>query len=169
MNSFKVLIIVSAMEKKRIQMTVILYIDKFSEKILLAQHKRGPGVGKWDGYGGKVEVGETITKSARRELFEEAHVLAGELEKVGLLEFENVVSEWEIWEVHFFKALKIFGVPIETEEMAPKWFSFDEIPYEEMWEDIEYWIPKFLEGRKFYGEVLFDTNGKMIKPKIRFE
>ena len=157
------------MQKKRILMNVILYYNESEGKILLGRHKRGPGEGKWDGYGGKIEEGEGITKSARRELFEEAHILAGEIQEVGILEFDNVVSEWETWEVYFFRAMKIFGEPIETEEMIPQWFYLDEIPYEDMWDDIIHWMPKFLEGKKFYGNVLFDTKGKMIKPNIRFE
>ena len=41
-------------------------------KILLGMKKRGHGVGKWNGFGGKVEKGETIEEAARRETKEEA-------------------------------------------------------------------------------------------------
>ncbi len=34
--------------------------------------KRGFGIGKWNGFGGKIEAGETIEAAAIRELFEES-------------------------------------------------------------------------------------------------
>jgi len=30
----------------------------------------------------------------------------------------------------------------ETEEMKPKWFDVNNIPYEKMWKDDEYWLPR---------------------------
>ena len=33
--------------------------------------KRGFGVGKWNGFGGKVEAGETVVEAAAREVTEE--------------------------------------------------------------------------------------------------
>jgi len=35
-------------------------------EILLGYKKRGFGVGKWNGFGGKVETGETIEDAAKR-------------------------------------------------------------------------------------------------------
>ena len=147
-------------------MTLVLYHDSKNSRILLGQHKRGPGKGKWNGFGGKVEDGETLTRSARRELFEEANIIAGDMEKVGVLEFEDVNFKKEIWEVHFFRIMKIYGDPRESEEMRPRWFGVDFIPYKEMWDDDKYWMPLFLEGKNFSGKFLFDTEGSMISHEI---
>ena len=40
-------------------------------KVLLGMKKRGFGVGKWNGFGGKVEAGETVVEAAAREVNEE--------------------------------------------------------------------------------------------------
>ena len=40
-------------------------------KILLGLKKRGFGKGKWNGYGGKKEDGETIEEAVVREIYEE--------------------------------------------------------------------------------------------------
>ena len=40
-------------------------------RVLLGMKKRGFGAGKWNGFGGKVETGETITEAAVREVKEE--------------------------------------------------------------------------------------------------
>ena len=37
-----------------------------SGDILLGYKKRGFGAGKWNGFGGKVEIGETIEDAAKR-------------------------------------------------------------------------------------------------------
>lgn len=47
-------------------------------RVLLGRKKRGFGAGKWNGFGGKIEAGETIRQCAVRELREEAGLLAAE-------------------------------------------------------------------------------------------
>jgi 8-oxo-dGTP diphosphatase / 2-hydroxy-dATP diphosphatase len=48
---------------------------------------QGFGIGRWNGFGGKVEPGETIADAAKRELLEESSVVATVLEKRGDLTF----------------------------------------------------------------------------------
>ena len=43
-----------------------------NQKVLLGYKKRGFGAGRWNGFGGKVETGETLEQAARRELKEES-------------------------------------------------------------------------------------------------
>ena len=40
-------------------------------RVLLGMKKRGFGMGRWNGFGGKVEAGETIEDATRREVGEE--------------------------------------------------------------------------------------------------
>ena len=44
--------------------TLVLIRD--SDRILLGLKKRGFGKGRWNGFGGKVETGETILQAAHR-------------------------------------------------------------------------------------------------------
>ena len=59
----------------------LLIIHK-GDKVLLGMKKRGFGVGRWNGFGGKVDQGETVENAAKREIFEEAGITANNLEKV---------------------------------------------------------------------------------------
>lgn len=88
------------------------------------------GAGKWNGFGGKVEINETHEAAARRELLEEAHVKAEHIEKRGLLLFTFDNEPGLHLEVHVYATENISGTPEESEEMAPKWFGINEIPYE---------------------------------------
>lgn len=125
-------------------------------QILLGMKKRGYGEGKWNGFGGKVEDGESIEEATKREVMEEVGLEVDKLEKAGVINFEFKENP-EILEVHIFKVDKFNGEPIETEEMRPKWFHVDDIPIKEMWSDDEYWIPLFLKEKKFRGKFLFDN------------
>ena len=48
-------------------------------KVLLGMKKRGFGMGKWNGFGGKVDQGESIEGAAKREVFEEAGISVGNI------------------------------------------------------------------------------------------
>lgn len=41
-------------------------------RVLLGMKKRGPGTGKWNGFGGKLHANETMVECAARELHEES-------------------------------------------------------------------------------------------------
>ena len=56
-------------------------------KILLAMKKRGFGIGRWNGYGGKVRSDETIEKAVERELEEEGKIKVKSFEKRGFFVF----------------------------------------------------------------------------------
>jgi 8-oxo-dGTP diphosphatase / 2-hydroxy-dATP diphosphatase len=126
-----------------------------NEKILLGMKKRGFGAGRWNGFGGKVEVGESLEEAAKRELIEESGIIANNIKKVGILDFE-FQNDPKILEVHIFHVDKFKGKPTETEEMKPQWFNKDTIPYDKMWSDDIYWLPILLSGKKFKGRFSFD-------------
>lgn len=123
--------------------------------VLLGMKKRGFGAGRWNGFGGKMEDGETIEEATLRELDEEVGIEDGELSKAGILEF-SFESDEKILQVHIFKLLHFSDEPIETEEMMPQWFSFTEIPFSQMWSDDEYWFPYLFNDTLFEGKFLFD-------------
>ncbi|MCX6723644.1 MAG: NUDIX domain-containing protein [Candidatus Staskawiczbacteria bacterium] len=94
------------MENKKIMTLCIVYQPP---KILLGMKKRGFGMGRWNGFGGKVDNGETIENAAKRELREEAGIEVKNLDKVGIIDFEfkgkfifgkaDVILEKELTEV----------------------------------------------------------------------
>jgi ADP-ribose pyrophosphatase YjhB (NUDIX family) len=69
--------------------TTLCFLLK-DDNVLLAMKKRGFGVGKWNGIGGKVAEGEAVAAAAVREIKEEISVVAlpEDLELVGTLDFD---------------------------------------------------------------------------------
>lgn len=129
--------------------------------ILLAMKKRGFGMGRWNGVGGKIEPGETIEQATVRECREEIGVSPGTLEKVAHLTF-TFPHETPDLLAHVYVTHSWEGEPIETEEMAPQWFALDDIPYKQMWQDDEHWLPHILEGKKLHATFMFDQDEQML-------
>ena len=71
-------------------------------KILLGLKKRGFGEGRWNGYGGKVNAGETIEESMIREMQEESGITPTKFENRGVLYFEFKEIPEQIIEVNLF-------------------------------------------------------------------
>jgi len=116
--------------------------------VLLGMKKQGFGAGKFNGFGGKLEPGETAEEGAARELFEECGLRAdpAHLRCCGMLTYiydtkpksmEVIVYDLETWT----------GEPQETEEMKPVWFGHDDIPLDKMWADDRYWLLQYLDGQ----------------------
>ena len=135
-------------------------------QILLGMKKRGFGAGRWNGFGGKVEAGETIEVAAKRETEEECGIAITEMEKVGIHEFEFENARGDILEVHVFRVDTWTGEPRETEEMRPQWFTTDAIPYDEMWPDDIHWVPVFLTGKKFRTKFLFGEGDAILETEV---
>ncbi len=134
--------------------------------ILLAMKKRGFGVGRWNGVGGKVENDESVEHAVRRETLEEIGVVLDEISRVATLWFYfEGKPEWN-QEVAVYTSSSWIGKPSESEEMSPKWFSRTEIPFESMWPDDTYWLPEVLDGKHVNGHFLFDSEQKLLEFKV---
>lgn len=140
---------------------------KDTDKILLGMKKKGYGAGKLNGYGGKVEEGETIEEAAVRELKEESGVtvLAKDMKKVGELSFDHADGSWDRL-IHVFFINTWEGEPIETEEMKPVWTPLDSLPFDKMWPDDWYWLPVALSGRFVKGDFTFESDNMTLAKVI---
>ena len=134
--------------------TLVFVVD--GERVLLIRKKRGLGAGKINGPGGRLEKGETPEQCAVREVQEELCITPGKLTKGGELRFQ-FLDGYAI-HVHVFHATAYEGEPTETDEAVPLWFDRSEIPYDEMWEDDELWVPRLLAGTPFDGRFIFDAD-----------
>jgi len=136
------------------------------EKILLGRKKRGFGVGKWNGFGGKLAEGESIEGAARRELAEEAGIVANTLTPRGVLHF-SFANGLSPLHMYIFLVADYQGEPQETEEMSPRWFTQSSIPYDEMWSDDIYWLPIVLKGTSVHGSFHFQDEAVLLSYDVK--
>jgi len=152
---------------KRPHLIVTLVMVHEGGRVLLSRKKEGFGGGLWNGYGGKVQLGETIEDAARRELMEEAGIDVKVLKKAGLLYFD-IEGDERLHEGHIFRASGVIGEPLETDEMiTPQWFDESEIPYDKMWKGDDAWLPLFLQGKQFEGVLTFNAKHKLLSAVVR--
>lgn len=134
------------------------------DSILLAMKKRGFGVNKWNGVGGKIEENETPSLAAIRECKEEIGVTPEFLADAGTLKFSfpSDGSSPMNTEVRVFTCTHWKGEPHETEEMRPQWFKINSIPYDEMWVDDQYWLPLVLDNKIIEGNFTFNEKEELV-------
>ncbi len=142
-------------------------------EVCLAMKKRGFGEGKWNAVGGKFDpkIDKSIEEAAKREVFEEIGVKINEpCEKRGEVSFHFIsVPEGEDWDqnVHVYVVQQWEGEPKESEEMSPRWFRIDNLPFNEMWVGDESWIPFILEGRCVKADIVFDDGTNVISKNVQ--
>ncbi|XP_065540588.1 oxidized purine nucleoside triphosphate hydrolase isoform X1 [Lathamus discolor] len=144
--------------------TLVLVVQP--QRVLLGLKKRGFGAGLWNGFGGKVQPGESIEEAARRELLEESGLTVNTLQKMGQITFEFVGNS-ELMEVHIFRADDFHGEPTESDEMRPQWFQLDEVPFSRMWADDIYWFPLVLQKKLFRGYFKFQGQDTILEHTLK--
>lgn len=150
--------------------TLVFLVKKSSgeiKDICLAMKKRGFGINRWNGVGGKVDdQNETIEDAAKRETKEEILVDVIELNKVAELSF--YFPHNPAWDqmVHVYLSENWTGEPKESDEMMPEWFSANGLPFKDMWPDDIFWLPEVLKENLLKAMFKFGENDVVLDKKV---
>jgi 8-oxo-dGTP diphosphatase len=135
-----------------------------SREVLLGLKKIGFGAGKYAGFGGRVESGESIEAATVRELEEETSIRVSvhDLYPIGRLHF--LFPSKPNWSqvVHVFLATVWAGNPEESDEMKPTWCGIDQIPFESMWDYASYWVPLVVQGKRIKASFLYKYDNDTV-------
>ena len=134
------------------------------DRVLLIRKKRGFGMGKINGPGGKLDPGETELDCAIRETQEELHVTALNPVKRGELWFQ--FTDGLAMHVAVFMATAHTGTATETEEAEPLWTPIDSIPFEQMWQDDQYWLHRMLTTNNAFLGVFDFEDDTMLSHEV---
>lgn len=134
-------------------------------EVLLGYKKRGFGVAKYAGIGGRVELGETIVAAACREVWEEIGVTITphELMPMGTVTF--YFPNKTAWNqcVHIFLVTQWVGEPGESDEMRPTWHRAATLPFEHMWDDSRYWLPAVIAGKPLQAYITYAEDNEIVQ------
>ncbi|MFW0771673.1 8-oxo-dGTP diphosphatase [Paenarthrobacter nitroguajacolicus] len=134
------------------------------EHVLLGTKKTGFGRGKVVGVGGHVELGETASQAACREVMEEINVVvhAKDLIPAGSVDFVFPARpEWNM-ATTVFLTREWEGEPSESDEIAPAWFPVAQLPVERMWADAEHWLPAMISGQRIAVRVALAADNENV-------
>jgi 8-oxo-dGTP diphosphatase/2-hydroxy-dATP diphosphatase len=132
-------------------------------RVLLGFKKRGFGQGKWNGFGGKIEAGESALGAAQREMREEAGVTMADPVRLGTVLYRYDGMD-KVLRVAVFRATAIAGgeQPRESDEMLPRWFPLDQVPFDQMWADDKHWYDLLVRGVPFDASFHFAADMETI-------
>ena len=108
----------------RINVVAAIIINK--KRILIGKRKdEDIGGGKWEFPGGKIEIGETISKALERELYEELGISA----KIGkeLMNYEHMFKT-TIYNITFMEITDYEGEIRNNAHSEIKWVKFSNLP-----------------------------------------
>ena len=161
-------------------LSLIFLLDTQTRRVLLGLKKRGFGQGKMNGFGGKMESGETMAECACRELEEESgcKVQVERVQARGRLHFDmlndsgmvdkrtgRIIPRLLVY-VYTAELADSTGVVTESDEMQPQWCSWDEIPLDRMWPDDAFWLPKLLAGNDIVGHFEFANQQDIVRHNV---
>ncbi|GAB6283653.1 MAG: 8-oxo-dGTP diphosphatase [Ignavibacterium sp.] len=152
------------------KLATLCYVkDNINDKILmLFRNKKENDIheGKWNGLGGKLELGETPEECIIREVKEESGLTIISPVLKGFITFPNFDGV-EDWYVFVFVAENFFGNLIVSNEGELEWINKDNVFNLNLWEGDEIFL-RWLMDDKFFSAKFIYENGKLLDYKVVF-
>ncbi|MGO1385279.1 MAG: NUDIX hydrolase [Arachnia sp.] len=130
------------------------YVRRGDEVLLVHRQRDGDDhQGKYNGLGGKLEVGEDAVACMKRELHEESGLVATSLSLRGTIAWPGFGSDGSDWFGLVFLIDGFDGDPPAHNEDGPlQWVPIDELDTLPMWEGDRHFLPWIFDGdpRQFH-------------------
>ena len=149
--------------------TLCYIIDKKHNKTLMIHRVKKENdyhEGKWNGLGGKLELGESPEDCVIREIKEESGLSIIAPKMKGFITFPMFDGK-DDWHVFIFTAENYEGELIESREGNLAWIPNDKISELNLWEGDSIFL-KWLQGDKFFSAKFVYKNGKFVDYQVFF-
>jgi 8-oxo-dGTP diphosphatase len=141
----------------RLNQVILLFLIT-QEKVLLGLNKDGFMEGNYTGIGGGQEANETIEQTVVRECQEEIGVTPLEITHAATI--HNVYPHKPSWNsvTQVYTSTSWHGEITESDEIIPKWFNKNNLPFDQMWSYADHWLPNVLAGQNLNATFSFKQN-----------
>jgi 8-oxo-dGTP diphosphatase len=154
------------------KLATICYIDNGCELLLMHRNKKPNDVheGKWISVGGKLEKGESPDECARREIFEETHLIVKQMDFKGIITFPDLTPGND-WYTYVFKVRDFEGRLIsdkDSREGTLEWVPYNQVLTKPTWEgdyEIFKWI---LDDAPFFSAKFVYQEQKLVDKHVIF-
>jgi hypothetical protein len=134
--------------------------------VCLAMRKQGDRKGRYNGIDATVVEGETPESALRTAAEKEVSVTVDTMVKRAEISFMFPHEPSSNQLFHIYTSDDFTGEPIESEDMNPAWLSTTYIPYSEMWQDVIFWLPQILDGKKVKGKFVFGVGDVITEKEV---
>ncbi|MAT57678.1 MAG: DNA mismatch repair protein MutT [Ignavibacteriae bacterium] len=150
------------------KLATLCYVTKENKTLMLYRNKKQNDYheGKWNGLGGKFEIGETPEECAVRELKEEAGLTVKSLKLKGFITFPLFDGK-EDWYVFLFVIDKFDGDLIDSPEGKLEWIDNNKLLELNLWDGDKIFIP-WLFQEKFFSAKFNYEKGEYKDYSVEF-
>lgn len=152
------------------KLATLCYVKNLSEKTTLMLHRikkeNDMHEGKWNGLGGKFELGETPEECVIREVREESGLEIVEPKLHGFITFP-AFDGFEDWYVFIFSASKYGGKLIDSNEGNLEWIKDSELFNLNLWDGDKIFM-EWVNATRFFSAKFNYDNGKMLNYNVTF-
>ena len=149
--------------------TLCYVIDKKTDSTLMIHRVKKQNdyhEGKWNGLGGKFELGESPEECAIREIEEECGLKVKSVIMKGFITFPMFDGK-EDWYVFLFTAYDFEGDLIDSPEGNLAWIENDKLTELNLWDGDKIFIP-WLYQEVFFSANFNYENGKYVSHDVSF-
>jgi 8-oxo-dGTP diphosphatase len=146
----------------------LCYVRHNNHTLMLRRSKKKNDIhtGKWNGLGGKFEIGETPEECARREILEESGLSVSSLRMKGILTFPCFDGEND-WIVFVFLTRNFTGSLIDSPEGDLQWIPDNALLNLPLWEGDTIFLP-WLDRNVFFSGKFIYSKGKLLGHSVVF-
>lgn len=150
------------------KLATLCYVQKDNKTLMLYRNKKENDYheGKWNGLGGKFELGESPEDCAIREIKEEAGLTVKNLIMKGFITFPLFDGK-DDWHVFLFVIDKFEGDLIDSPEGELDWIDNDKLSEINLWEGDKIFIPWLFEDKFFSAKFNYE-NGNFKDYEVSF-
>lgn len=153
------------------KMATLCYVkDKKSNSTLMIHRTKKENdyhEGKWNGLGGKFDLGESPEDCVIREIKEEAGLTIKNPRMHGFITFPLFDGK-DDWHVFLFSAVEYDGEIIESNEGHLEWIPDEKLLDLNLWDGDKIFLKWILEEKKFFSAKFIYDGGKFISYEVNF-